>query len=88
MERLTVRDDYGYAHATRVGYYDIIDKLTDYEDTGLTPEEFKEAFDIVVREDKKIKKVVEDLKYYLDTNEENGVIYIPKFVIEKIVYGE
>ena len=25
------------------------------------------------------------LKYYLDTNEENGVVYIPKFVIEKIV---
>lgn len=25
------------------------------------------------------------LKYYLDINEENGVVYIPKFVIEKIV---
>lgn len=25
------------------------------------------------------------LKYYLDTNEENGVVYIPKFVIEKMV---
>lgn len=33
-------------------------------------------------------KIKDDLKYYLDTNEENGVVYIPKFVIEKIVYGK
>ena len=32
MERLTVRDSNGQAHATRVGYYDIIDKLASYED--------------------------------------------------------
>ena len=32
MKRLTVRDDYGYAHATIIGYYDIVDKLADYED--------------------------------------------------------
>ena len=25
------------------------------------------------------------LKYYLDTNEEDGVVYIPKFAIEKII---
>lgn len=28
---------------------------------------------------------IKDLKYYLETNEENGVVYIPKFIIEKIV---
>lgn len=33
----------------------------------------------------KIPQVVTDLKYYLDINEENGVIYIPKFVVEKII---
>ena len=27
------------------------------------------------------------LKYYLEANEINEVIYIPKFVIEKIVYN-
>lgn len=27
-----------------------------------------------------------ELKYYLDTNEEKGVVYIPKFIVEKIVY--
>ena len=33
-----------------------------------------------------IEEIIKDkLKYYLDTNEENGVVYIPKFVIEKIV---
>lgn len=34
-----------------------------------------------------VDKIISDLKYYLDTNEENGVVYIPKFVIERIVYG-
>lgn len=28
---------------------------------------------------------VKDLKYYLESNEENGVVYIPKFVIERMV---
>ena len=32
MERLTVRDLDGQAHAVRVGYYNIIDKLADFED--------------------------------------------------------
>ena len=41
-----------------------------------------EEYSAVLKERDKIK---EDLKYYLDTNEENGVVYIPKFVIEKIV---
>lgn len=31
------------------------------------------------------KTEVEDLKYYLQTNEENGVVYVPKFVVERIV---
>lgn len=31
-------------------------------------------------------EIKKDLKYYLDTNEENGVVYIPKFIIEKIIY--
>ena len=33
------------------------------------------------------KEIKEKLKFYLDTNEENGVVYIPKFFVEKIVYG-
>ena len=32
--------------------------------------------------------IKETLKYYLDVNEENGVVYIPKFIVEKIVYGK
>ena len=27
----------------------------------------------------------EDLKYYLENNEENGVVYIPKFAVEKMI---
>ena len=33
-------------------------------------------------------EIKKDLKYYLDTNEEKGVVYIPKFVIEKIIYDK
>lgn len=31
------------------------------------------------------KAVVEDLKYYLESNEENGVVFIPKFAVEKTI---
>lgn len=88
MKRLTVKSPSGLIHPTNMsehGWNSCIKKLSDYEDIELTPEELRKAFDIIAREDKKIKKVVEDLKYYLDTNEENGVVYIPKFVVEKIV---
>lgn len=63
----------------------VVERLAAYEDTDLTPEEFKESVDFTLELNKKVKKVVADLKYYLDTNEENGVVYIPKFIIEKMV---
>ena len=31
------------------------------------------------------KTINEDCKYYLENNEENGVVFIPKFVVERIV---
>ena len=34
---------------------------------------------------KHTKKVKANLKYYLDTNEENGVVWIPAFAIDNIV---
>ena len=43
------------------------------------------AIDMAIAALKKQEKIKKDLKYYLDVNEENGVVYIPKFVIEKIV---
>ena len=33
----------------------------------------------------KIPQIISDLKYYLNTNEENGVVYIPNFCVEKIL---
>lgn len=36
---------------------------------------------------KELYEIKKDLEYYLSTNEEKGVVRIPKFVIEKIVYG-
>ena len=32
MDRLTFRSSDGQAHATRVGFYDFVEKLADYED--------------------------------------------------------
>ena len=32
-----------------------------------------------------IEKVIELLKYYLETNEEKGVVYFPKSAIEKAI---
>lgn len=32
-----------------------------------------------------VKTIKEDMKYYLENNEENGVVFIPKFVVEKII---
>lgn len=37
---------------------------------------------------KELYEIKRDLEHYLNTNEEKGVVYIPKFVIEKIVYGD
>lgn len=40
MERLTIRDRNGFAHATNVGYFDLVKKLAEYEDAeeqGLIP---------------------------------------------------
>ena len=67
------------------GIEDAIEKLAKYEDINLSPEEFKESVDFILELNAKVHKVIEDLRYYLDTNEENGVVYIPKFVIEKMV---
>ena len=32
-----------------------------------------------------VEKIKSDLKYYLDTNEENGVVWFPSFVISNLV---
>lgn len=44
---------------------------------------FKNKADFV--EVGKIKKLRADLKYWVDTNEEQGVVYIPLFVAKKIL---
>jgi hypothetical protein len=87
MWRLTKREG---KHTIRIGnewrrYDPVWNRLAAYEDSGLAPEEFKESVDFTLELNKKVHKVIKDLKYYLDTNEENGVVYIPKFVIEKMV---
>ncbi len=56
-------------------------KLRTNEDL-LTPEE---AIETINRLRKAYRKTREDMKYYLENNEENGVVYMPKFIIEKMI---
>lgn len=37
------------------------------------------------QKDKNLKHIKESLEFYLDSHEENGVVYIPKFIIEKMI---
>lgn len=38
-----------------------------------------------LKNEKTRKYIIDILKYYLNTNEENGVVYVPKFIIEKLI---
>lgn len=94
MERITKRYD------DRVGFAEngtpaenmckfpiVLSKLAEYEDIGATPDELKTAVSLYLEMSQKMRRIVKDMKYYLDANEEDGVVYIPKFVIEEIAYG-
>ena len=94
MERLTGYNSFGgvYGIGMRCGdntdtIHAIIKRLAEYEDIGATPDELKTAVSLYIEMSQKMRKIIKDMKYYLDANEEDGVVYIPKFVIEEIAYG-
>ena len=43
------------------------------------------ALDLINRKKARIEKIKKKLQYYLNINEENGVVYIPKFVVDNLV---
>lgn len=45
----------------------------------------KAFLDLITHQSMAVKKIKTDLKYYLDNNEENGVVYIPKFIIDNML---
>ena len=45
----------------------------------------KNALDLINRQKAKIENIKKNLQYYLNINEENGVVYIPKFIIDNLV---
>ena len=51
----------------------------------LSPNAQTIAIDLAVEKINNASVAASDLKYYLDINEENGVVYIPKFVVEKLI---
>jgi hypothetical protein len=46
-------------------------------------DEEKEALTMAINAIQTTERLRENLKYYLDANEENGIVHIPKFVVEK-----
>lgn len=62
-----------------------IEFVSDLEIHKIKAEMNEQKCDRISKELYGIKK---DLEHYLNTNEEKGVVYIPKFVVEKIVYGD
>lgn len=44
-----------------------------------------EAINLINRQKLEIEKIKKKLQYYLNINEENGVVYIPKFVVDSLV---
>lgn len=97
MERFTERLEDGGARLNIADYgeppypvvtNDFVRRLAEYEDIGATPDELKTAVYLYLELSQKMRRIVKDMKYYLDANEEDGVVYIPKFVIEEIAYGK
>lgn len=89
MERLTKREG---KHTVRIGnewrrHDSVWDRLAEYEDIGATPDELKTAISLYIELSEKMRRIVKDMRYYLDENDEDGIVYIPKFVIEEIAYG-
>lgn len=54
-------------------YNEVINKLAAYEDTGLTPEEFKESAEFVLELNKKLKP-------YMDAEEQGLLVRLPSKV--------
>lgn len=60
----------------RCGIYSYVKKK------ALKEEQIKQN---IKQKDKNLNRIKESLEFYLDTHEENGVVYIPKFMIEKMI---
>lgn len=63
----------------------VTERLGKYEDTGLSPEEFKESVDFILELNKKVHKVINELRYFNDINGYNDTVSIPKSIIENII---
>lgn len=52
---------------------------------GINVEEKKEFKQNAKQKDKNLNHIKESLEFYLDSHEENGVVYIPKFIVKKMI---
>lgn len=78
--RLTKRNADGIACSAlpfESSTYDLVDKLADYEDTGLSPEEFKEKSESVL-------ELYGKLKPYADAEEQGRLVILPCKVGDKV----
>ena len=59
------------------------EKCSYYPDEDCTKKQCADIINLINRQKAEIERLRVDLKYYLDNNEESGVVYIPKFIVEK-----
>lgn len=56
---------------------------------SLNKQVVSDTLDLIKRQEAEIERlrarIKNTLKFYLDTNEENGVVYIPKFTLDNLV---
>lgn len=48
-------------------------------------EMLQNTLNFINRQKKAMNKIKNDLKYYLDINEKNGIVYIPSFAIKNLI---
>lgn len=78
--RLTKRNADGIACSAKpfeISTFDMVDKLADYEDIELSPEEFKEKSERVL-------ELYEKLKPYADAEEQGRLVILPCKVGDKV----
>lgn len=62
-------------------------KITILAERKIHSENSKNMTEKYYNSSKELYEIKKELEHYLNTNEEKGVVYIPKFVVEKIVHG-
>lgn len=68
----------------KCGFYKALEKLADYEDTGLEPEKIQQLNDAFINSQKNLKKTFDELFKYKDLEEQGLLIKLPCKVNDEV----